>query len=1318
MHVPYLNKRMIVTLFIVSFFVGGLSALHASVPDAMARQRLSPSVELTSVAIGGNVPLLPATLAADFAPDGTVIRILTVDSEPRGVRIESPTCQSGTTLYTKTVAHSANVILQAPEFIGEGGGRMRFVKWSGLVESTNPTIGFQVNGDETVKAHYEQSPIHILTVDSDPRGVRIESPTCQSGTTLYTKTVAHGANVILQAPEFIGEGEGLMRFVRWSGLVESTNPEIGFQVNADASVKAHYEQAVIHTLTVDSDPRGVRIESPTCQSGTTLYTKTVAHGANVILQAPELIGEGGDQMRFVRWSGLVESTNPEIGFQVNGDATVKAHYERVTVIHTLTVDSDPRGVRIESPTCQSGTTLYTKTVAHGANVILQAPPFIGEGSGLMRFVRWSGLVESTNTEIGFQVNADATVKAHYELVPVIHTLTVDSDPRGVRIESPTCQSGTTLYTKTVAHGANVILQAPELIGEGASAMRFVRWSGLVESTNPEIGFQVNGDATVKAHYEPTIIRTLTVDSEPRGVRIESPTCHSGTTLYTKTMATGTNVILQAPEFIGEGDDRMRFVRWSGLVESTNLEIGFQVNEDATVKAHYVALSAIRTLTVDSDPRGVRIESPTCHSGTTLYTKTVATGTNVILQAPEFIGEDDTLMRFVRWSGLVESTNLEIGFQVNEDATVKAHYEQAIIHTLTVDSDPRGVRIESPTCHSGITLYTKTVATGTNVILQAPEFIGEGESRMRFVRWSGLVDSTNLEIGFQVNADATVKAHYVALSTIRTLTVDSDPRGVRIESPTCHSGTTLYTKTVATGTNVILQAPEFIGEGEERMRFVRWSGLVESTNLEIGFQVNADATVKAHYVLAPIQTITVDSDPVGVRIESSTCQSGTTSYVKTVARGANVYLEAPEFIGTGESRMRFVRWSGFVESTDRLIGFQVNSDVYLKVHYELVQEEQSVIYAFTERGYRYGGTTTPIARSGALVVDVLRGFTTLLTTTGDGSGNVEEWDSEPGCWYTIATDPSTRYWVLTNGAVTSMPAASQGQHHHAEMTGMLTRTKIAIGGGVTGQVPLTLQGMRRAGNLSGDGFVVLTSLNAKLMSRQTIEANENARSHAQIVESLAAELGLSLDAIGEPEFASSSAHVPQVAPSASVSTDEGVLCYRLNSRGFQAGNGEILGNAGAGFLLIDRATHEAEALFAWREGNQWRYHVQDWRGGVNLAGTVTLGSSRIALIGARQELGESAVISANHAFQYQLLYGTVSQVTIGGEQVSLAMQLSGTQSQHVALHCSEGIYSSGTFSATASAETITFVKERFSLDQAKEWLIVNRLPSGALVTDQR
>jgi len=75
------------------------------------------------------------------------------------------------------------------------------------------------------------------------------------------------------------------------------------------------------------------------------------------------------------------------------------------------------------------------------------------------------------------------------------------------------------------------------------------------------------------------------------------------------------------------------------------------------------------------------------------------------------------------------------------------------------------------------------------------------------------------------------------------------------------------------------------------------------------------------------------------IASNTGHGGTTSYtIPSIDSGVQVHLEAPLYIDSGPDQLRFERWSGDVESTNRAITFSMNNDKKVTAHYISDSEE--------------------------------------------------------------------------------------------------------------------------------------------------------------------------------------------------------------------------------------------------------------------------------------------------------------------------------------------------------------------------------------------
>ncbi len=324
------------------------------------------------------------------------------------------------------------------------------------------------------------------------------------------------------------------------------------------------------------------------------------------------------------------------------------------------------------------------------------------------------------------------------------------------------------------------------------------------------------------------------------------------------------------------------------------------------------------------------------------------------------------------------------FDILDDATATAEYythmpSMPSAHILTVNSSGQsGVNISSNTGHSGVTNYSGYVESGTEIHLEAAEYVGSGDSRYTFERWAGAVESTNRSITFTLDDDMAVTAHYVADKPADdpvddpvddptdedpvqfppasyTLTVNStgDNRvGVDITSNTGHGGKTNYqVANIDLQAQVHLEAPEYLGSGAERKSFSSWSGAISSSNRSINLVMDGEKAVTAHYVADP-EVIEEPDDPVeppekytlsvkspaddpsmkiGVNITSKTGHGGRTPYTITgIEQGTEVHLQAPADIEQIESY--FTGWSGAVSDTNRSITFIMDANKSVTVEY--------------------------------------------------------------------------------------------------------------------------------------------------------------------------------------------------------------------------------------------------------------------------------------------------------------------------------------------------------------------------------------------------
>ena len=121
---------------------------------------------------------------------------------------------------------------------------------------------------------------------------------------------------------------------------------------------------------------------------------------------------------------------------------------------------------------------------------------------------------------------------------------------------------------------------------------------------------------------------------------------------------------------------------------------------------------------------------------------------------------------------------------------------------------------------------------------------------------------------RINSDATgdsavnvdVSGNGTSTPTYRLDVCSSGVPGVVIDSTTVHGGTTDYFKSIVSGANVSLTAPQYVGAGTARKRFSSWSGsgsgfAATSGNQTISSTMSANATVMANYVDDPVADIT-------------------------------------------------------------------------------------------------------------------------------------------------------------------------------------------------------------------------------------------------------------------------------------------------------------------------------------------------------------------------------------------------------------------------------------------------------------------------------
>ncbi|MBN1345859.1 MAG: hypothetical protein JXQ73_24425 [Phycisphaerae bacterium] len=110
-----------------------------------------------------------------------------------------------------------------------------FVRWTGAVESTDPTITFAMDKDKTVRAVFEQKLQCVLTVEIQGEGDVLLSPTGGA--------YPCGTEVTLEA--VVQEASPVWEFLKWQGDVDSQENPLTITVQRDTKILAVFSQKSI-----------------------------------------------------------------------------------------------------------------------------------------------------------------------------------------------------------------------------------------------------------------------------------------------------------------------------------------------------------------------------------------------------------------------------------------------------------------------------------------------------------------------------------------------------------------------------------------------------------------------------------------------------------------------------------------------------------------------------------------------------------------------------------------------------------------------------------------------------------------------------------------------------------------------------------------------------------------------------------------------------------------------------------------------------------------------------------------------------------------
>ncbi len=236
-------------------------------------------------------------------------------------------------------------------------------------------------------------------------------------------------------------------FINWTegSTVVSTNAEYTFNVTANRTLVANFEEQVVESYTITATA------NPT-NGGTVTGDGTYNQGESCTLRATPATG-----YNFVRWTknGTQVSTNPRYTFTVTESAAFVAHFEAQSF--TITATSSPtEGGSVTG----GGTFLYGETCTVGAT------PNDG-----YTFLRWTehGDGVSINASYTFTVTGDRDFVANFEIQSYVVAAICSPENAGTLTGSGTYNYGQSCTMTATAHQGYVFAHWTDESGTTVSA---------------------------------------------------------------------------------------------------------------------------------------------------------------------------------------------------------------------------------------------------------------------------------------------------------------------------------------------------------------------------------------------------------------------------------------------------------------------------------------------------------------------------------------------------------------------------------------------------------------------------------------------------------------------------------------------------------------------------------------------------------------------------------------------------------------------------------------------------------------------------------
>jgi uncharacterized repeat protein (TIGR02543 family) len=835
-----------------------------------------------------------------------------------------------------------------------------------------------------------------------------------------TTTYAAGTVVTLTATPAAG-----YVFTGWSGAASGTAASVTVTMDANKTVTANFQTAVIYTLTTLATPTpgGWVARNPNAVSypAGTVVTLTVNPNTGYI---------------FTGWSGAASGTSTSVSITMDGNKTVTANFQAITTTtYTLSTPTAPSA---------GGTvtrSLNLSAYSAGSVVTLTANPAAG-----YVFTGWSGSASGTSPSVSVTMDANKTVTANFQALT--YTLTTTATPTAGGSVSRTPN------TASYSYGTVVTLTATP-----AAGYVFTGWSGAATGTSTSVSVTMDASKTVTANFQATVMYSLTtlatpvpggwVSRSPNAVSYPAGTvvtltvnpntgyaftgwsgAASGTAAsVTVTMdanktvtvnfqaITATSYTLTTPVAPSVGGSVSRsinaisyssgtmvtltanpaegymFTGWSGDAAGTEPSVAVLMNANKMVTANFEPL--IFTLTTSATPSaGGVITSDLNETSHTLGTVVTLTA----IPAPGYL--------FTGWSGDVTGTQPSVNITMDNNKAVTANF-QAITYTLNTAAAPAAGGVVSRSVNAGSYAY------GSVVTLTATPASG-----YQFTGWSGDVAGTASSVAVTMDGNKTATANFqpIVMYALTTLAIPV-PGGWVSRSPNAvtYPAGTVVTLTVNTH-------PGYL--------FTGWTGAASgtSTSVMITMDGNKTATVNFQAITATTYTLNTASLPVAGGSVTRSLNAATYN------SGAVVTLTA-----TPSPGYVFTNWSGDASGTTASVAVTMNSNKTVTANFQPITYSLattaspaaggSVSRSINAASYNSGTvlTLTAAPASGYAFTgwsgDV-SGTSASVNVTMDGNKTITA-NFEPIIYYTLITlaNPTPGGWVARSPNAVTYPAGT-------------------------------------------------------------------------------------------------------------------------------------------------------------------------------------------------------------------------------------------------------------------------------------------------------